>query len=91
MAKRRLRPIYERVFFDRLLLVGIIFLSVTYVTRNTWVGAFSESAAFVVGIVWSYRAITTHPSRVFRLLAALIMLLLGSLLALYLGKASNLI
>jgi uncharacterized membrane protein len=91
MARRRLKEVYQRIFFDRLLLVGIIFLSLAYILRNSWGGAFTEAAAFVIGILWSYRAATTNPSVVFRLLAALMMILIGSLLAIYLGAAHGLI
>ena len=89
MAKSRVRQVYQRVFFDRLMLVGIIFLTLSYIMRESWGGAFAQAAAIVVGIVWSYRAVTTHPSVVFRLLAALVLLLISSLLALYLGEVHN--
>jgi len=91
MPRKRLKEIYERVFFDPLMLVGVIFVCLTYILRDTWAGAFTESAAFIVGIVWSYRAATTHPRLVYRLLAALVMVLIGSLLAVYLGAAHGLI
>ena len=93
MAKRakRLRSVYERVFFDHLLLAGIIFLSLSYILRDSWAGAFSESATIIIGVLWSYRAATTNPSRIFRLLSALIMILIGSLLAIYLGTAHGLL
>jgi len=91
MARKRLREVYERVFFDRLMFIGIIFLSLAYIMRGTWGGAFAEAAAFVVGFVWSYRAATTNPHLVYRLLAVLVMILLGSLLAIYLGAAHGLI
>ena len=91
MAKKRLTEVYQRVFFDRLLFIGIIFLSLAYIMRGSWGGAFSESAALVIGVVWSYRAATTHKSKVFRLLATLVLLLIGCLLALYLGRAHGLV
>lgn len=91
MAKRRLKEVYERVFFDRLMFIGIIFLSLAYILRGSWGGAFSEAAAFVIGILWSYRAATTNPHLVYRLLAMLVLILLGSLLAIYLGAAHGLI
>lgn len=90
MAKQ-IKSLYERVFFDRLLLVGIIFLSLSYILRNSWAGAFAESAAIILGVLWSYRAATTNPSRVFRLLTTLMLLLIGCLLAIYLGAAHRLV
>ena len=71
MASKRVQPIYKRVFFDRTLLVGVIFLAIAYIMLGTWVGAFSEAAAFVIGVVWAYRAATTNSHVVMRLLATL--------------------
>lgn len=88
---RRLKSVYERVFFDRLLFVGVIFLCVSYITRNSWGGAFAESATLIIGILWSYRAATTSTSRVFRLLATLMLVLIGCLMAIYLGAAHKLV
>lgn len=91
MAKRRMRSIYERVFFDRLLFIGIIFLALSYILRDSWGGAFAESATIIIGVLWSYRAATTNPSKVFRLLATLILILIASLMAIYLGTAHGLL
>jgi hypothetical protein len=85
MAKAKAKEVYQRVFFDYLLFSGIIFLTLAYITRGTWLGAFTEAAALLIGVVWSYRAIQTNKSVVFRLLAALVLVLIYSLLAMYLG------
>jgi len=90
MARRRLKEVYQRVFFDRLLLVGIIFLCLAYIMRGSWGGAFAEAATFIVTTVWAYRGATTNPHVGFRLLSALVLVLLGSLLAIYLGAAMGL-
>lgn len=91
MPRKRLQEVYERIFPDRVMLIGIIFVSLAYIMRGSWGGAFAEAAAFVVGIVWSYRAATTNPQLIYRLLAMLVMILIGSLLAIYLGAAHGLI
>lgn len=91
MGERRFKQVYQRVFFDRLLFVGIIFLTLSYIMRGSWGGAFTEAAAFVLGIVWATRAATTNPSVMFRLLATLMLVLMASLLAIYLGAANHLI
>lgn len=83
MARRQQPAMYQRVFFDRTLWAGIIFLSIAYIMRGSLVGAFAESAAFVIGIVWSYRAATTNRHLGFRLLATLMLFLIGCLLAVY--------
>ena len=90
MAKRA-KNVYERVFFDRLLGTGVVFLAIAYITRETWAGPFAEAVALMVGIVWAYRAITTNSHVVLRLLAALMLVLIGSLLAIYMGKINGLL
>jgi hypothetical protein len=82
---------YKRVFFDRLLFVGAIFLAISYILRESWGGVFAESATIVIGVVWAYRGATTNPHRIFRLLAALVLLLIGALLAVYLGRVQGLV
>lgn len=89
MAKK-VQSLYERVFFDRLLLTGVIFLAVSYILQGTWASAFTESLTIMIGTIWAWRAIMTNPSKVFRLLAALVLVLIWSLLAFYLGAAHEL-
>jgi hypothetical protein len=82
MAKQvRDVPMYRRVFFDRTLLAGLIFLSLGYILNGTWLGAFAMSAALIIGTVWSYRAATTSPKMWFRLLSLLLLVLIGAMLA----------
>lgn len=91
MASKKLQPVYKRVFFDRTLLVGLIALAIAYIMQGTWVGAFSEAAAFVVGTVWAYRAMSTNTHVVMRLMATLMLVLIASLLAFYLGRVNGLL
>jgi len=91
MARKQSQPVYKRVFFDRTLLVGVIALAVAYVVQGTWLGAFSEAAAFAIGSVWAYRAITTNKSVAMRLMATLMLVLIVSLLAFYLGRVNGLL
>jgi hypothetical protein len=91
LARKRPLEIYQRVFFDPLLLIGLIFLSLTYIMRGSWGGTFTEAATFVISIVWSYRAATTNPHVTFRLLATLVLILTSILLAIYLGRTNGLI
>lgn len=92
MAKRLKNvQMYKRVFFDRLLFIGIIFIALSYILRDSWAGAFAESATFIIGVVWSYRAATTNSHVGVRLLATLMLVLIGSLMAIYLGTAHGLL
>lgn len=76
---------------DRTLMVGALCAATSYIVRGTWPAMFFEASAILIGIMWSYRAITTNPSKVFRLMASLVMVLLWSLLAFYLGAAQGLL
>jgi hypothetical protein len=89
MARRRFKEVYERVFFDRMLFIGIIFIALSYILRHSWGGAFSEAATFIIGILWSYRVATTNRKLSMRLLATLVLVLIGCLLALYLGPVNG--
>ena len=74
---------------DRTLLIGALCAATSYIVRGTWPAMFFEAAAIMIGIMWCYRAVTTHPERGFRLMAALMLVLLWSLLAFYLGAAKD--
>jgi hypothetical protein len=90
-AAGRSLPMYKRIVFDRLLLAGVIFLSLAYIMRGTWGGVFTEAATFMLGTVWAVRAMSSSPRVTFRLLAALVLVLLWALLALYLGQTNGLL
>jgi hypothetical protein len=89
MAKKRAAGL-SLEFIDRTLIVGIILMAVAYIMYGTWTGVFAQAGAFVVGVMWSYRAITTHPSKVFRLLATLVFVLATILLSFYLAASQGL-
>jgi len=75
---------------DRFLLVGTLLAATAYIVRGSWSAVFFEAGAIVLGIMWSYRAIMTNPSRQFRLLATLLLVLLGTFVAFNLGSANGL-
>jgi hypothetical protein len=86
MAKQRSGSgAYRGLFLDKLLIIGLLLLSLSYIVRESWAGAFAQAGAIVVGVLWSYRAATTHPNKIFRLATAFILALITLLLALYLG------
>jgi hypothetical protein len=74
---------------DRTLLVGLLCVATSYIVRDTWPAMFFEASALLIGIMWCYRVITTHPDRIFRLCAALVLVLIWSLMAFYLGAAKG--
>ena len=91
MARKRPLEIYQRLFFDRTLLLGLVFAAMAYITRSTWVGAFMETTALVIGIGWSLRTAMTNPRKVYRLLATLVLILIWCLLSIYVGAAHGLV
>jgi hypothetical protein len=78
------------LIIDRVLFIALLCVATSYIVRGTWASPFFESAAIVLGVSWSVRAISTNPERVFRLLATLVLVLIWSLLAFYLGAAHGL-
>jgi hypothetical protein len=90
MAKR-VRGKVSELIVDRVLLVALLCAATSYIMRGSWAAPFFESAAIVLGVVWSARAMTTNPERTFRLMATLVLVLLWSLLAFYLGSAHGLL
>ncbi len=89
MAKKA-KHLSADLVVDRFLLVGTLLAATAYIVRGSWVAVFFEAAAIVLGIMWSFRAITTNPSKEFRLMATLVLVLLGALVAFNLGSASGL-
>ena len=75
MPKKAKTP--DAPVLDQVLLVGLVFGALTIITRGSWIGTAFEAIALICGIIWSYRAITTHPSKVFRSAAALVFTLVG--------------
>ncbi len=91
MARKRALEVYQRLFFDRTLILGLLFAAMAYITRGTWVSAFMESTALIIGIGWSLRTAMNNPRKVYRLLATLVLILIWCLLSIYLGAAHGLV
>lgn len=90
MAKRATKSNVDFIV-DRVLMIGLLLAATAYIVRGTWAAMFFETGAIVLGIIWAYRAVSTNPSREFRLMATLILVLLACLLVFYLGAAQGLL
>lgn len=76
---------------DQLLLVGLTFGALTIIAHKSWPGTMFEVVALLCGVIWSYRAITTNPSKVFRAMATLVLVLIGIWIWLALVSMYNLV
>jgi hypothetical protein len=74
-----------------MLLVALLCMATSYILRGTWAAIFFETGAIVLGVIWGYRVVMTHPAREMRLLALLVVVLLWSLMAFYVGAAQGLL
>lgn len=89
MAKKATKKI--PLVLDRVLLVALLSSATGYIIRGSWVAVFFEAAGIILGVIWAFRAITTNPSKELRLLASLVLVLLGTLLAFMLGTGQGLL
>jgi uncharacterized membrane protein YjjP (DUF1212 family) len=76
---------------DRVLMIALLCAAVSYIMKGTWSEPFFEASAIMVGTVWAVRLILTNRERGLRLMGALMLVLLWSLLAFYLGAAHGLL
>jgi uncharacterized membrane protein YfcA len=92
MAKK-VKKSKNELSVDRLLLVAVLSAATSYIVKGEapWMAMFFGAAAIVLGVLWSARAIMTNPSREFRLLATLVLVLLTSLVAFFLAGSQGLL
>jgi hypothetical protein len=90
MAKKAIISGGELII-DKTLLIGLLCAATAYIMKGTWAAMFFEATAIFIGIIWSYRVITTHPAKTFRLLATLMLVLLWSLSTFYIASAYRLL
>lgn len=81
----------KELIVDRILLVALLAIAMSYIMRGSWSAPFFEAGAIVLGVIWSMRAIMTNPRRTFRLMAALVLVLIWCLLSFYLWDVHDLI
>jgi hypothetical protein len=89
MAKKSIPATH--LVLDRVLLLALLTAATGYIIRGTYPAMFFDAAGFILGVIWSFRAITTNPSQQLRMLAALILVMLGALLAFALGSSRGLL
>lgn len=68
---------------DRVLVVALLFGSAGYIVEGSLIGVALLIAAFILAIIWAFRTASSHPRRGIRLMAAFLLMLLGSYMTVY--------
>lgn len=68
---------------DRVLVTALLFGSAGYIVEKSVVGVAMLIASFLLAVVWSWRLVGSHPRRGIRLLGALMLMLLGTFMTVY--------
>jgi hypothetical protein len=71
------------ILHDRVLLSALLFGSTGYIVIGSWVGAAFLVAGFMMAAVWAFRTAGSHPKRGIRLMAALLLMTLGTFMTMY--------
>jgi hypothetical protein len=76
---------------DRVLLAALLFGSSGYIVIGSWAGAALLVAGFMTGCVWAFRTAASHPQRGLRLLATLLLVVLGTFMTVYIAAHQGLV
>jgi uncharacterized membrane protein YfcA len=79
------------ILHDRVLLAALMFGSSGYIVVGSWAGAALLVAGFMMGAVWAFRTASNHPERKFRLLATLLLVMLGAFMTIYVASNQGII
>jgi hypothetical protein len=78
-----LKPGEPFILQDRVLLAALCFGSSGYIVIGSWPGIALMVAGFIMGAIWAFRTAGSHPKRTMRLLAAVLLLMLGAFMTVY--------
>jgi hypothetical protein len=76
---------------DRVLLAALCFGSSGYIVIGSWMGIGLLVTAFMMASVWAFRTAGSHPERRMRLMASLMLVMLGAFLTVYVSVNQGLI
>lgn len=79
----RIEPSEPFILHDRMLVTVLLFGSAGYIVVGSWPGVILLVAAFMLGVVWAFRTASSHPERKLRLLATLLLVMLGVFMTMY--------
>ncbi|HEY2003659.1 MAG TPA: hypothetical protein VGH44_00920 [Candidatus Saccharimonadia bacterium] len=76
---------------DRWLMAALCFGSSGYIVLGSWPGVLLLVAAFMVAVFWAFRTASSHPRLGYRLLATLLLVVMGAFLTVYVAVREGLI
>jgi len=77
------KPHEPFILQDRVLLAALCFGSSGYIIIGSWMGISLLIAGFMMACVWAFRTAGSHPERKMRLLASLLLVLMGVFMTVY--------
>ena len=76
-------PSPSDILKDRVLVTALLFGSAGYIVEGSFIGVAMLIASFVLAVIWSWRLVGSHPRRGIRLMGALLLMLLGTFMTVY--------
>lgn len=76
---------------DRWLLAALCFGSSGYIIIGSWIGVLLLVCGFMVAVTWAFHTAASHPRLGFRLLATLLLVVMGAFLTVYVAVREGLI
>jgi hypothetical protein len=76
---------------DRVLVAALCFGSSGYIVMQSWEGVALMVAGFMLAVIWAFRTAGSHPLRKMRLMATLLLVMLGSFLTVYISAREGII
>lgn len=78
------RPVDPRELLqDRVLLCALLFGSTGYIVMGSFIGVSMLVAGFILAVVWAFRTAGSHPRRGIRLMATILLMMLGTYMTMY--------
>ena len=86
-----LKPLEPFILQDRWLLAALCFGSSGYIVIGSWPGVLLLVMGFMVAVFWAFRTASSHPLLGYRLLATLLLVVMGAFLTVYVAVRQGLI
>lgn len=76
---------------DRTLLAALCFGSSGYIVLGSWVGVMLLVLGFMVAVFWAFRTVSSHPQLGHRLVATVLLVVMGAFMTVYVAVHEGLI